>query len=291
MKILKPHFWYNKSQRSGVFFLVALICVLQMLYSFVDFSINEKPLSNYQIESLQNQIDSLKSVEIEKRKPKIYPFNPNYITDYKGAQLGMSIEEIDRLLVFRKQNKFINSASQFKKVTNISDSLLHKISPFFKFPDWVVKQSKKKTSPKTVDKFNAIKISTVDLNLATIEDLQTVNGVNEFLAQRIVKYRKRIKGFTFKIQLEEVWKLEKEIASKIFNVFSIIEKPVIEKINVNTASFKEVLSNPYIDYSLCKRIFEFRDEVAELQSIEELKNIQGFPIDKYDRIVLYLKAK
>jgi len=52
-----------------------------------------------------------------------------------------------------------------------------------------------------------------------------------------------------------------------------------------------VLSNPYVEHDLCKKIFEFRDEVAEIQSIEELKNIEGFPIDKYDRIVLYLEAK
>ena len=63
----------------------------------------------------QSQIDSLKKVEIEKRKPKMYPFNPNYISDYKGSQLGMSIEEIDRLLAFSKQSKFINSAINFKK--------------------------------------------------------------------------------------------------------------------------------------------------------------------------------
>ena len=120
MKILKPHFWYNKSQRNGVFFLVLLILVLQILYSFVDLSDAGNSLPNDQIESLQSQIDSLKKVEIEKRKPKRYSFNPNYITDYKGVQLGMSIEEIDRLLLFRKQNKFINSASQFKKATKIS---------------------------------------------------------------------------------------------------------------------------------------------------------------------------
>ena len=56
-------------------------------------------------------------------------------------------------------------------------------------------------------------------------------------------------------------------------------------------NFKDLLKNPYIDYSLCKKIFEYRDEVAELQNISELKNISGFPLDKYDRIVLYLVAE
>ena len=73
------------------------------------------------------QIDSLRAIEIEKRKPKIYPFNPNYITDYKGVQLGMSLNEIDRLLAFRKTNKFVNSKNEFQQVTKISDSLLNKI--------------------------------------------------------------------------------------------------------------------------------------------------------------------
>jgi DNA uptake protein ComE-like DNA-binding protein len=205
----------------------------------------------------------------------------------------MSIEEIDRLLVFRKENKFVNSIIDFQRITKVSDRLLNRISPYFKFPDWVIKQhqKKKKNTNGNLIKTKSIQISTVDINLATIQDLQTVHGVNEFLAERIVKYRKRIKGFTFNSQMPEVWKLEKEVAVEIFSVFSIIDKPIIEKINVNTATFKEVLSTPYIDYNLCKKIVEFREEVAELQSIEELKNIQGFPLDKYDRIVIYLEAK
>lgn len=291
MKIFKPHFWYNKSQRNGVFFLLMIIVLLQAIYSFVDFTKEIVVLSENEVQDLQSQIDSLKKVEIEKRKPKTYPFNPNYLSDAKASQLGMSIQEIDRLFGFRKQGKFINSSNQFQKVTQVSDSLLNKLAPNFKFPDWVVKQNKTKQLEKISKQPSTIRISTTDINLASLDDLQTIKGVNAYISQRIIKYRVRIQGFTYKSQLEEVWKLDKKLVTRIFNVFSIIKKPVIDKVNVNTASFKEVLSNPYIDYNLCKMIFELRDEVAELQSIEELKNIQGFPLDKYDRIVLYLDAK
>ena len=71
----------------------------------------------------------------------------------------------------------------------------------------------------------------------------------------------------------------------------MLSQPVIEKINVNTATFKEVLHLPYIDYELTKRIFNYRDEVAEIQSLEELKNIEGFPLELFDRIAVYLDAK
>tara|TARA_R110002124_G_scaffold107047_7_gene259303 strand:- start:2978 stop:3856 length:879 start_codon:yes stop_codon:yes gene_type:complete len=292
MKIVKPYFWYNKSQRNGVFFLLLLIIALQIAISFVDFSNDAEYFNSKESIALNVKIDSLKIVEVEKRKPKIYPFNPNYITDYKGAQLGMSMQEIDRLLAFRKRNKFINSANQFQKVTQVSDSLLHQISPYFKFPDWVVKQQQNSVKESTLKLTKSkTKLSTRDLNFATAKDFQTISGVNEYLAQRILKYRNKLGGFSYQNQLQEVWKLNTTTAKRILNVFKIIDKPIIKKINVNTASFKQVLSNPYIDYNLCKKIFAFRDEVAELQSIEELKNIEGFPVDKYDRIVLYLEAK
>ena len=295
MNFFKSHFWYNKSQRNGVFFLAILIIILQLIIVFVDFS-PESPvdLKSAEVLSFHHQIDSLQAIEIENRKPKIYPFNPNYITDSKGEKLGMSLDEIDRLLAYRKTNKFVNSKIEFQKVTKVSDSLLNKISPYFKFPDWVVdkKQPLNKSWNKT-DKphYKTKAISTTDINKATAEDFKTISGIGAAFSERIIKYRTRLQGFSLASQLHEVWGLEKEVSDKVLSTFKIIQKPIIKKTNVNTATFKELLKNPYIDYKLCKSIFEYRDEVAELQNISELKKIKDFPVDKYDRIVLYLVAE
>lgn len=299
MKFLKSHFWYNKRQRNGVLFLLTIIVVLQGIYAFFNFSSNNELLNtnSLALNLFKKQIDSLKSVEIERRKPKIYPFNPNYISDFKGYKLGMSTDEIDRLHKFREQNKWINSAKQFKQVTKVSDSIFNQISPYFKFPDWVVKKNKSKNlfpkkrefSPKK--NYKSKEISTTNINKATAQDFATIYGIGEKLSQRIIKYRKRLQGFSYDYQLYEVWNIDPEIIKKLLQTFTIIEKPIIEKVNVNTASFKEVLKNPYIDYELCKKIFNYRDEVAELQNISELKKIEGFPLEKYDRITLYLEAK
>jgi len=296
MKILKPHFWYHKSQRNGVFFLLLIILVLQLAYSFVDFSSDDMAaFKSKEFLALQLKIDSLKVVSIDKRSPKPHPFNPNYLTDYRASKLGMSIAEIDRLLFFRKQGKFVNSAKEFQKITQVSDSLLNVISTYFKFPSWFVKRNqnlkKSKLGAYQNKKLSKKSISTSDINKATRQDFETIGGVSAFLAQRIVKYREKLQGFTYSSQLLEVWKMDTTIADDLIKAFRVVEKPVIKKTNINTAAFKEVLSIPYIDYDLCKKIFEYRDEVAELQSIEELKKIEGFPVDKYDRIVLYLMTK
>jgi len=290
MKILKSHFRYNKSQRNGIFFLLIFIVFLQGIFFFVDFSSEENNgVSQTEIVAFQQEMDSLKNVEIRSRTPKIYPFNPNFITDFKGHQLGMSTNEIDKLLVFRAQGKFINSTKQFQEITGINDSLLAVISPYFKFPDWIAsgKNTEKQYSKSKIDK----SIVKKDINAASAEDLKMINGIGEKLAKRIIDYRIKLQGFSFNDQIFEVWALEKEVAEKVLLYFEVTKQPTIQKINVNTATFKEVLAIVYLDYELTKKIFNYKNQVAEIQSIEELKKIDGFPLERFSRIALYLEAK
>ena len=295
MKIFKSHFWYTKNQRNGILLLLIIIIFLQLILHFKNFDSQQMvDLSKPKITSYNKQLDSLKKKSSKKKKFKIYPFNPNYISDYKGYQLGMNVDEIDRLLAHREQRLYVNSAKEFQTITKISDSLLQKISPFFKFPEWVQKKNNNKNNQHRYipnSRINVSEITTVDINKATLKDFTAIEGVDEYISERIIKYRSKLQGFSFKEQLFEVWGLDELMANKILSTFSIKNKPIIKKVNINTASFKEVLSNPYIDYELCIQIFDYKDEVAELQSISEIKNIEGFPIKKYNRIVLYLLAE
>ena len=295
MKIFKSHFWYTKNQRNGILLLLIIIIFLQLILHFKNFDSQQMvDLSLPKITSYNKQLDSLKKKSSKKKKFKIYPFNPNYISDYKGYQLGMKVDEIDRLLAHREQRLYVNSAKEFQTITKISDSLLQKISPFFKFPEWVQKKNNNKNNQQRYipnSRINVSEITTVDINKATLKDFTAIEGVDEYISERIIKYRSKLQGFSFKEQLFEVWGLDELMANKILSTFSIKNKPIIKKVNINTASFKEVLSNPYIDYELCIQIFDYKDEVAELQSISEIKNIEGFPIKKYNRIVLYLLAE
>tara|TARA_R110001583_G_scaffold15052_4_gene62381 strand:- start:3075 stop:3947 length:873 start_codon:yes stop_codon:yes gene_type:complete len=290
VKNLKSHFSYNKRQRNGIFFLLLIIVSLQSFIFFVDFSSEETiDFSSKEIALFQMEMDSLNKVDLESRIPKIYPFNPNFITDYKGAQLGMSIEEIDNLHVFRNKGSYINSVKQFQKITKINDSLLRKISPYFKFPEWVTARATILKS-KSRNKTNR-PITKQDINLVNASDLRIVHGIGEKLADRIIKYRTKLQGFSFNSQLYEVWNLEKELVDEVLHYFEVAESPIIQKINVNEATFKEILAIVYIDYELTKKIVNYRVEVAEIQNIEELKKIEGFPLEKFDRIALYLAAK
>lgn len=287
---MTSHFKFSKQQRNGIFSLVVIIIGLQCMYFFVDFSSEDIKVDQTELAKLQKEIDSLRLIKLEASKPKIYPFNPNYITDYKGAILGMHTDEIDRLHAFRKQNKWINSAKQFQDVTKVSDSLLNRLSPFFKFPEWVNnKKTKRQQSTNTKLKKSEIPIEKLDLNTATAVQLQQVNGLGEKLSQRIVRFRNTFKGgFIDDIQLEDVYGLSAEVIKEIKIYFTVKTPRQIEKINLNTATVEALTKIQHINYELASNIIEQRKLREGFKSLSELKKVKDFPINKIKIIELYL---
>ena len=128
MDNIKSYFIFNRSQRNGILLLLFFVSVVGIINNHIDFTTeNQLDTNSEEVLALQKELDSLRIFHGESNQPKVYPFNPNFITDFKGYKLGMSTEEIDRLIDYRKKNKWINSKEDFKKVTKVSDSLLNQL--------------------------------------------------------------------------------------------------------------------------------------------------------------------
>jgi DNA uptake protein ComE-like DNA-binding protein len=289
---MKSHFKFSNQERNGIFLLVAIIIIAQCAYAFLDFSQPLAPINEEELKNFRLEVDSLRMVEVENSKTKLFPFNPNYITDYKGYTLGMTNEEIDRLHKFRESNKWINSAKEFQQVTKISDSLLAVISPNFKFPEWITNPKplnnsynnsySKNNKPKTY-------AQKVDLNIATASQLQKVYGIGEKLSERIIKYRNKHKGgFVADVELTEIYGLELVVIDRIKNDFTVKSPRAIKTYNLNTASRDELVLIKYIDYEIANNIIEERLLREGFKSLEELTKVEDFPVKKIEIIKLYL---
>lgn len=271
--------------------LIILITTFQCVYFFGDLSHEKINVDEALLARYNKEIDSLRLAELEARKPTVYPFNPNYITDYRGTSLGMTNEEIDRLLAFRKQNKWVNSTKQFQEVTKISDSLLNTIAPYFKFPDWVENSISNPISNPISTYNNTPKTFTQkqDLNTATAQQLQKVYGIGEVLSQRIIKYRNKYKGgFIADVQLQDVYGLDAETIENITKEFTVKTPGLVNKVSLNLATSDELVTIPYIDYDLAYEIVEQRQLRGGFKSLNELIKVKDFPNNKIDIIKLYL---
>ncbi|WP_298425426.1 helix-hairpin-helix domain-containing protein [uncultured Kordia sp.] len=289
MKNIKSHFKFAKAERSGILCIIFLIFIVQGIYFYTNPTKTPVHFADTEIIAYQKHIDSLKQIAILEQKPKIFPFNPNFISDYKGYTLGMSTTEIDRLHKFRETNKYVNSAKEFQTVTKISDSLLSEIQSYFKFPEWVTRKKKKKRvyTPNAYVKKEEVVLEKINLNKATIEELRKVYGIGEKLSARIVKYRAKLGGFVTESQLSDVYGLKPEVIQKVWKRF-YLEKPTIVKMNINTCSLQDLLKIPYINYELADEIINERTLREGFKTFEELTKIRNFPNKKIDIIELYL---
>ncbi len=284
----KSHFLFTKQQQSGIFLLSFIIILLLVIYFFIDYSSDKIEYDDAQTLEFQKEIDSLKAIESAQKEVQIYPFNPNFINDYRGYTLGMSVDEIDRLINFRNEGNWINSTKQFQDVTKVSDSLLDAIAPYFKFPDWVTNPQPKKANLNNYKSKKSFE-QKIDLNKATAEQLKSINGIGDKLSERIVRYRNTfVGGFLSDVQLQDVYGLSPEVIERIKEEFTVKTPRKIDKINLNSATVDQLVTVQHIDYDIAYNIVEERKLRDGFTSLQDLTKVKDFPIDKIDIIKLYL---
>lgn len=224
--------------------------------------------------ALQAHIDGWKQ---KQSTANIYPFNPNYISDYRGYFLEMTPAQIDRLHAHRQAGKWVNTADDFEMVTGVSKAWMDKYVPYFQFP-----QKQFSSFTKTKEK----KIS-IDLNRADTMAFRQIRGIGPVLSRRIVNYRKRLGGYSVVDQVAEVYGLSPEVSARLQAVSRIVSSPHIVRLDIQTASVEELASIPYLNYKQARAIVAYRTAQQKI-SIHELEILPELAHVSIERLVLYL---
>ena len=270
----------SPQQLRGIWIVCVLITTAEVLLYY--YNQQKRDFNNHIVTSLDSEIDSLRSLASHHKHDTIYPFNPNFLTDYKAFRIGLTPAQYDRLQAFRAQDKYLNSAKEFQQITKVSDSVLAWISPLFKFPSWASQAKKTYEQPKLPPK--------EDINTATAETLMKIYGIGEAFAKRILQYREKLGGFTYIEQVAEVYHLEKEVYERVAQRFEVKTAPVIEKKDINQLNMYQLSKIPYINYGEGKKIVALRSSLGKIQKIEDLLQIEGFSPQRIQRLQLYLYA-
>ncbi|MDN6310463.1 MAG: helix-hairpin-helix domain-containing protein [Psychroflexus sp.] len=288
---LNSHFVMSKTDRNGVLiFIVILLLICGGLY----FQNQKLPADDFfEIDQSSQKrmnflVDSLKKEQNKPYVQRIYPFNPNFITDEKSYRLEMTPDEYERLQAYRDTDQWINSTERFQKVTEVSDAWIKKYASYFKFPDWVVKQREEKQSRNT----KVVSLSQQakkDLNTVQQTDLVQISGVGETLSRRILRYRSKIGGFRGDIQLKDIYGLPAEVEAKLLAQMTVKSGETDARLNINTASVIELTEVPYFDYELAREINTFIKLRGGIESFEELSKIEAFKAYQIPQLKLYLK--
>jgi competence ComEA-like helix-hairpin-helix protein len=278
MSSLINSFRFNKSQQIGIILLFIIILLLQTSIFLFDHFYPHREMKQIIPPDLQKQYDSLKKIRLKKKKTKIYPFNPNYITEYKAYFLGIDLSALQKIQNYRSKGRYFQSKQEFKQVSGISDSLFQALAPYINIPHY-------KSYPKTGFKENH-KISNRNINNTTAEDLQTISGIGPVLSKRIIKYRESMGGFSQKEQINNVYGLDPEVIKKLWKVFYLPNKnksPILKKA-INSANIEDLKLVNGIGDKLAQRIIRLRDKNGGFTIKKELNTVYGLKPEVVPRV-------
>jgi len=127
----------------------------------------------------------------------------------------------------------------------------------------------------------------IEINSADSITLDLLPGIGPSFARRIIKYRGMLGGFAYPEQLKEVYGMD---SARYYGFISQvrIDTSGIRKIDINKATFKELLAHPYLEYEQVKAIANFRDKKGRLGSPGELWAAGVLADSLWERLSHYL---
>ena len=126
----------------------------------------------------------------------------------------------------------------------------------------------------------------INLNAADSVHLLPLPGIGPVYAGRIIRYRNLLGGFVSVDQLLEVYGIPNETLDRIRDKIDI-DTSVIHKIQLNHATFRELLKHPYLEYEDVKAIVNYREFKGAIQSLQELRDNYILPDSLMDRVLPY----
>lgn len=127
----------------------------------------------------------------------------------------------------------------------------------------------------------------VDINRADSAALLPLPGIGPVFAGRIIKYRELLGGFVSVDQLLEVYGMSEETLDLIGEMISI-DASAIRKIRLDSATFRELLRHPYLEFEDVKAILDFRDFSGGIGSSRELLDNSILHDSVLQRVLPYL---
>ena len=298
-RIWKDYFTFSKKERIAVMALLLLIALFIAAPYFYPGKRNppvlSKALSDFVNNSKATQLsqDSIaeprESFTVSKyaNEPLAYalfPFDPNTISETEWKRLGISDKTIHTLLNYRNKGGRFKSPEDIRKIWGMKKEVADRIIPYVKIAEMVPS-----TYPTKKIGISNPQPSIIDINTATLEDWKLLPGIGEVLANRIVKYRERMGGFTNEAQVKATYGISDSVF-RLIAPYLRIDPETIQKINLNTTSAYELRIRANIPDAIARAIIAYRQQYGPYQSVNDLKKIVFISDSLFQKIIGQVKV-
>lgn len=216
----------------------------------------------------------------EKRKPVLHPVDIMTAGVEDLYHVGFSKKTAFNIRKYVAAGGTFHSASDLMKVYGMDSMQLNRAASLIVFASPNI--SLQKETQRTAESGTR---QVIDLNTVSAPELETLQGIGETLADRIIRFRESLGGFISPDQLKDCYGITPETFAKIRS--SLVANGQPKKIRINEIELKD-FSHPYLNKKLARIIDAYQDHHGPFTDAQELRNV--YPSDSawLEKILPYL---
>ncbi len=204
-------------------------------------------------------------------------FNPNTGSAEELVNSGLSYIQAKNIIGYREKGGVFRNAADLLKIYGIDSATYARIQFFIK-----IDENQIKTNPE--------KFILIELNSADTTDLLKLNGIGPAYAQRIIKYRNLLGGYSNTTQLLEIYNFPPETFQKI-EPYIYTDTLSLKKIRINFAEYKDFIRHPYFNKQQVDAILKYRQKNGSYANIEQLRKESLLDEQTFLKIKPYLTCQ
>ncbi len=260
-----------------------------------DYIVFDQPKSTHKN---QKRKPSTKTKVVKSAAPTLFDFDPNTASEKDLKRLGISQRVAKTMLKFRSKGAF-RKPSDLSKIYGLRKDQFEKLLPFIKIKqhkstakhkvksleDSSIEAGSKKLDfrKKWVD---TVAYKSIDINRATVEEWQRIDGIGPTYAKMINKYRSKLGGFFDVSQVGETYGIPDSVFQKVIPF--VKSSSPLEKIPINFILTDSLAKHPYLTWKQANVITNYRSKHGPFSSPREIAKVKIFTKEKWERIVPYL---
>jgi len=297
-KLLREFFFLKKGEQRALFIVGFLLLISLAIRIYIP---RQKYMENLVDEDFTNQvillkekIASLSSVNeyiskppgIQVKEINPFPFDPNTVTKTSLEEMNFPSRISSNLLSYRRAGGKFFTSEDMRKIYGMDSLTFKAIESFI-----CIELREHKPAAKYVEYIAADKSPVIrfELNSADSTELILINGIGPVFSGRIIKYRNLLGAYYSIDQLWEVYGMDSMKYQSLKEAI-YIDTAHIQKIDINIATFKKMISHPYLTRKEVSSLIHYRDYAEKVNDLSELRSAQVLDSVIYRKIRPYLRC-
>lgn len=295
---LKEFFYFTKSDRKVILFLLVSVTVVSGLFFYVggdkrtteltredSLTVAYLPLSSgeYEHDHITYRIDG-------GQKAELFSFDPNTADSTALLKLGLRPWQVRNIYKYRAAGGVYRRPTDFARLYGLTQKQYKAMEPYIHIgadylPAALLAAKERIPERDTIQYPVKLKANEkLPLNTADTAALRKVPGIGRYYAREIAWYRDRLGGFYRVDQLKEIEGFPEEALA-----YFTVSGGAIRKLNVNKLTLNQLKRHPYISFYQAKAIADYRRLKGPLTSLNDLKLLKDFTQTDIERLSHYVE--